>query len=226
MKQTIRYLGIIGDLIGSRELTPRDKAQQALQAALEQANRKHQASLASRFTVTLGDEFQGLLKAGAPVFQILDEIEAALAPYPCRFGIGLGSMATPINPKLSIGADGEAYWHARDAIKSVHDSDDYGLTRTRLLGLPEALTPLANDLLALTDAVKRGFTSTQQQTFQTLLQLNIYGESFDQKAAALHMGITEAALYRRLKLSGIKSYLRSRANLQALLNREAGEGKA
>ena len=61
MKQTIRYLGIIGDLIGSRELTPRDKAQQALQAALEQANRKHQASLASRFTVTLGDEFQGLL---------------------------------------------------------------------------------------------------------------------------------------------------------------------
>ncbi|NLG57491.1 MAG: DNA-binding protein [Clostridiales bacterium] len=217
MPENRRYIGFIGDLIGSREIKSRAQAQTALQEALNQVNARYQDCIASRLVITLGDEFQGLLMPSAPFLQMLDEIEARLLPYACRFGIGLGTMATAINPEMSIGADGEAFWLARAAITSVHDSDDYGKTRTRLRGASAATEPLINDLLALSDGMKRGWARKQQQTFADLLFQGIYQEDFDQTAAAKRMGITPEALYGRLKLSGIKTYLRSRANLQRMI---------
>lgn len=43
-----------------------------------------------------------------------------MQPYQVRFGIGVGKILTDINPELSIGADGPAYWHARKAINYIH----------------------------------------------------------------------------------------------------------
>lgn len=219
------YIGIIGDLITSRTIADRGAAQEQLQAALDGVNERFQAHLASRFTITLGDEFQGLLLPGAPVFLMLDLIESALHPHPCRFGIGLGNMLTPIRPDLSIGADGPAFWHAREAIKSVHAQDDYGQTRTRLMGCPDLDAPLINNLLATTDGIKRGFTDLQRNTFSSLISAGIYSDSFDQQAAAEQLRITPEALYRRLKISGIKLYLRSRADLSLWLDRHLAAAK-
>lgn len=215
------YIAIIGDLIASRALKERRAAQQALEQALQLVNQRYDSAIAARFVITLGDEFQGLLRADAPLFRLLDDLEARLMPYPCRFGIGLGSISTAINPAMSLGADGEAFWHARDAILSVHRDNDYGAARTRLLGCRLALAPVINDLLALTDQIKRGFTAVQQQTFQALLEAGIYQEQFDQQALAKGMGLSPGALSRRLKLGRIKPYLRARHNLQQLVYLEA-----
>ena len=219
------YIGIIGDLITSRTIADRGAAQKQLQAALEGVNTRFQAHLASRFTITLGDEFQGLLLPGAPVFLMLDLIESALYPHPCRFGIGLGPMLTPIRHELSIGADGPAFWNAREAIKSVHAQDDYGRTRTRLMGCADLHAPLINSLLATTDGIKRSFSDLQWNTFFSLISEGIYSDSFDQQAAAERLGITPEALYRRLKISGIKLYLRSRADLSTWLTRQLEAAK-
>ncbi len=220
------YVGVIGDLIASRKLTQRAAAQAALQAALDAVNTRFASHLASRFVITLGDEFQGLLNSSAPVFEILDVLEAHLGSQPCRFGVGVGTMATPINPVMSIGADGPAFWHARDAIKSVHEQHDYQQTRTRIRGLNAIDVPMVNNLLALSDHIKRGWTALQRETFAHLLSLGIYTDSFDQQSSAEDMGITAVALYRRLKISGIKVYLRSRADLNTwlidTLSKEAG----
>lgn len=211
------YVGVIGDLIASRKLPQRAAAQAALQAALDAVNARFAAHLAARFVITLGDEFQGLLKPSAPVFEILDVLEARLGSQPCRFGVGVGAMATPINPDMSIGADGPAFWHARDAITSVHEQHDYQQTRTRIRGLNAHDEPIINNLLALSDHIKRGWTALQRETFAHLLTLRIYTDNFDQQSAAEDMGITAVALYRRLKISGIKVYLRSRADLNTWL---------
>lgn len=216
-KDAPAYLAVIGDLIASRSIAQRNQAQQQLAQAIEQVNQRFAGSLAARFVITLGDEFQGLFLPTAPVFAALDHLEAAIHPLACRFGIGIGSMSTSINPQMSIGADGPAFWLARDAIASVHQDNDYGQTRTRLFGLPGLHRELVNNQLALSDHIKRGFTGVQQATYAALLQQGIYGDSFDQQQAAGQLGITPEALYRRLKLSGIKAYLRSRADLQTWL---------
>lgn len=106
----------------------------------------------------MGDEFQGLLTTGENIFQIIDEIDIKIRTYPCRFGIGLGTMATAINPEQSLGADGEAYWKAREATEYVHNNDDYETTRTHFCGLTDCEDLLVNDSLALSDGLKARWT--------------------------------------------------------------------
>ncbi len=214
MKQ---YYAIIADLIGSKKIENRHAAQEQIKEALDYINQKYKKQIASKFSLTLGDEFQGLLTTGENIFQIIDEIDIKIPAYPCRFGIGLGTMATAINPEQSLGADGEAYWKAREAIEYVHNNDDYEMTRTHFCGLTDSEDLLVNDSLALSDGLKARWTEVQWGTFAKLIEENIYGSNFDQKRLAKKLSITEQALYRRLKLSQMKVYLRSRSNLQAFV---------
>ena len=107
-----QYYALIGDIIESRRLANRAQQQEALSQVLDNLNDRYQAHLASRFSLTLGDEFQGLVKVGAPIFQMIDELRLALPELNLRFGLGLGEILTSINPALSLGADGPAYWRA------------------------------------------------------------------------------------------------------------------
>ncbi len=213
------YFAVIADLIRSREIKDRAEAQKQIAAALDRVNQRYKAELASKFTLTLGDEFQGLLNSGAKLCRIIDELDALTRPYRCRFGIGLGSMATEINPEASIGADGEAYWRAREAINYIHANDDYEMTRTYLLGPENLELDLVNNVFALTDAAKADWTELQWETFAKALEIGIYSDSFEQKLLAEALDISEQALYRRLKLSGMKVYLRSRGEIEAYLQR-------
>lgn len=54
-----------------------------------------------------------------PIFHLIDLINHHM-DIPIRFGVGVGSILTDINPDISIGADGPAYWHAREAIRYIH----------------------------------------------------------------------------------------------------------
>ena len=54
------YLALIGDVRRSREHTDRRGLQRQLERSLERINTSLAPALASRFILTLGDEFQGL----------------------------------------------------------------------------------------------------------------------------------------------------------------------
>lgn len=211
------YFAIIADLIASKKISDRARAQQNIEKALQTVNKRYAKHLASKFTLTLGDEFQGLLQSDAPLMEIIDELELRIRPYRCRVGIGMGAMATAIDPERSLGADGQAYWNARAAIDYVHANDDYEMTHTYLLGFEKSETALLNNTLALTDGLKSKWTDLQWETFAKMREEGIYEANFDQKTLAKDLNISEQALYRRLKLSGIKVYVRSRSQLQAYL---------
>ena len=110
------YLALIADVIDSKMVQERFDLQKQLEKALQTMNELFGEFLASNFTLTIGDEFQGLLKVDAPVFQMIDTLRSLLTPTQLRFGIGLGEILTDIDPLQSIGADGPAYWNARAAI--------------------------------------------------------------------------------------------------------------
>ncbi len=86
-----------------------------------------------------------------------------------RFGIGLGEILTAIDPKLSIGADGPAYWEARKAIDFIHDNHDYGTSKIAFSSEYKQIDRVINPLLTSSDFIKAAWNRSQTDLFETLI---------------------------------------------------------
>ena len=219
------YLALIADVIDSKMVQERFDLQKQLEKTLQTMNELFGEFLASSFTLTLGDEFQALLKVEAPVFQIIDTLRSELRPTQLRFGIGLGEIVTDIDPLQSIGADGPAYWNARAAINLVHQKNDYGNTQIYFLSGKEKQDFFVNALIASGEAIRSGWRGSQEEILLDLLKRCVYSENFSQQDLAQSLEINPSALSKRLKSSSIRVYLRGRAaalaSIQSLAKGEA-----
>ena len=219
------YLALIADVIDSKMVQERFNLQKQLEKTLRKMNELFGDYLASCFTLTLGDEFQALLKVDAPVFQIIDTLRSELIPTQLRFGIGLGEIVTAIDPLQSIGADGPAYWNARAAINLVHQKNDYGNTQIYFSSGNDSKDLLVNALIASGEAIRSGWRGSQEEILLDLLKRFVYSENFSQQDLAQSLDINPSALSKRLKSSSIRVYLRGRAaalaSIQALAKGEA-----
>ena len=205
------YLALIADVIDSKMVQERLDLQKQVEKTLQKMNELFGDYLASRFTLTLGDEFQALLKVDAPVFQIIDTLRSELNPTQLRFGIGLGEIVTAIDPLQSVGADGPAYWNARAAINFVHQKNDYGSTQIYFSSGKENQDFFVNALIASGEAIRSGWRDSQEEILLNLLKRSVYSESFSQQDLAQSLAINPSALSKRLKSSSIRVYLRGRA---------------
>ena len=205
------YLALIADVIDSKMVQERFDLQKQVEKTLQKMNELFGDYLASRFTLTLGDEFQALLEVDAPVFQIIDTLRSELTPTQLRFGIGLGEIVTAIDPLQSVGADGPAYWNARAAINFVHQKNDYGNTQIYFSSGKENQDFFVNALIASGEAIRSGWRDSQEEILLNLLKRSVYSESFSQQDLAQSLSINPSALSKRLKSSSIRVYLRGRA---------------
>ena len=219
------YLALIADVIDSKMVQERFDLQKQLEKTLQTMNELFGEFLASSFTLTLGDEFQALLKVDAPVFQMIDTLRSELTPTQLRFGIGLGEILTDIDPLQSIGADGPAYWNARAAINLVHQKNDYGNTQIYFSSGKEKQDFFVNALIASGEAIRSGWRGSQEEILLDLLKRCVYSENFSQQDLAQSLEINPSALSKRLKSSSIRVYLRGRAaalaSIQSLAKGEA-----
>ena len=205
------YLALIADVIDSKIVQERFDLQKQVEKTLQKMNELFGDYLASRFTLTLGDEFQALLKVDAPVFQIIDTLRSELNPTQLRFGIGFGEIVTAIDPLQSVGADGPAYWNARAAINFVHQKNDYGNTQIYFSSGKENQDFFVNALIASGEAIRSGWRESQEEILLNLLKRSVYSETFSQQDLAQSLGLNPSALSKRLKSSSIRVYLRGRA---------------
>lgn len=221
------YLALIADVIDSKMVQERFDLQKQLEITLQKMNGLFADYLASCFTLTLGDEFQALLKVDAPVFQIIDTLRSELTPTQLRFGIGLGEIVTAIDPLQSIGADGPAYWNARAAINFVHQKNDYGNTQIYFSSGKENQDFFVNALIASGEAIRSGWRDSQEEILLNLLKRSVYSESFSQQDLAQSLAINPSALSKRLKSSSVRVYLRGRAaalaSIQSIVKGEENE---
>lgn len=221
------YLALIADVIDSKTVQERLDLQKQVEKTLQKMNELFGDYLASRFTLTLGDEFQALLKVDAPVFQIIDTLRLELTPTQLRFGIGLGEIVTAIDPLQSVGADGPAYWNARAAINFVHQKNDYGNTQIYFSSGKENQDFFVNALIASGEAIRSGWRDSQEEILLNLLKRSVYSESFSQQDLAQSLAINPSALSKRLKSSSVRVYLRGRAgalaSIQSIVKGEENE---
>lgn len=117
------YCAIIGDIKSSKTLSDRGLTQDKLNEVLSYINKKYENDIAADFLITIGDEFQGLVTDSFIILDIIQYIQRTMYPVETRFGIGLGEITTKINRNAAIGADGPAFWAAREAINRIHNDE-------------------------------------------------------------------------------------------------------
>lgn len=169
-----RYFAIIGDLRDSKKISERGIIQKRLKAVLELLNERYSTQIASKFTITLGDEFQGLLFSGRDTIQIILEIERDMYPVKIRFGVGVGEITTAINPQMAIGADGPAYYCARNAVEYLKAREKKSRTQRsdiwiESIGENQEVIRLLNTSFMLLYTIKDDWTDRQREVIWDIL---------------------------------------------------------
>lgn len=185
MPQTI-YLALIGDVVGSRQVADRAGLQQRIEAAIRDVNGRYQDRIAASFVLTVGDEFQGLLTTAGGLARIMATLRVAAFPASLRYGIGVGTLTTPLQPQ-AIGMDGPCFHRARAAIEQAEQA----ATRVEV----EAPSGGAAFMIyaTLSSAVRRQWTDRQRQVHE----LAMSGETG--KSIAARLGVSPSAVSQHLK---------------------------
>lgn len=200
------YIAVIGDMKRSKQLSDRNETQKKMKKVLEEINEKYEKDIASRFMITLGDEFQGLLKCGDNVMNIISLIEARMYPIEIRFGIGVGEITTEINPKVPLGADGPAYYNARYAMEFLKSNEKKSKMADssimiRIDGDNEASEKLLNTILSLLTVIKNKWTERQREVICDYIE-----HEDNQKDVAERLGITQSSVQKNLSSAYYYSY--------------------
>ncbi len=216
-KDSATYIAIIGDIRQSKTLPDRAGVQKRLRQSLEEVNKKYSEHIASRFVITLGDEFQGVLTHVDPLFNILEHLELDLTGHASlRFGIGIGKIVTAIDRDAAIGADGPAYYRARDMIDMIkkEETSNKGITLHMMISLDA--DPVVSDMitayLGMLSWIKESWTDRQRIAVYTM---SLEGEH--QVIAARKLGIHQSSLQRRVAAAGYYTYAAAKRSLTAFL---------
>lgn len=216
-------IAIIGDIVSSKQLNQRFEIQKKLKIVLDDINDLYSKEIASKFMITLGDEFQGLLKCGNHVIHIISEIEAKMYPVKIRFGIGLGEITTDINPDIPLGADGPAYHYARNAIEYLKENEKKSKAlkadiKIVTKDVNDSAIILINSILSLGNVIKSKWTNRQREVIYDYLK-----HADSQKKVAERLGITQSSVQKSLAGSDYYSYKEAMDEVAKVLSEIRGE---
>jgi hypothetical protein len=195
----LKSIAVIGDVVRSRRLA--GPARQQVQVGLEQLtaaiNQRYRRAIGARFLVTLGDEFQGVLKQAEILPDLIWHIERSLRNAEVRIGIGFGTLNPPFKP-IALGMDGSAFHAARKAIELARkDRLQGGL----FVGFGETDDLVLNGFARLLRFVRQRLTKAQVHVL-TLLR-----EGHTQTQIAKELRISRQAVSKSAKGVGSEAYL-------------------
>lgn len=217
------YIAIIGDIVGSKKIKERDIVQKKLNNTLDIINKKFSDGVASKFMITLGDEFQGLLKEGSNTIEIIEYIERKMHPVQIKFGIGIGEITTAINPDIPFGADGPAYYNAREMINYLKEikrrkkeADTNIMIGTRNKNNEPDI--ILNAIFALCTFIKSKWTNRQREIIYDCME---HGDN--QIKVAERLGITQSSVQKILSNSGYYTYKKTMTTISNVLSEIKGD---
>ncbi len=203
------YLVIIGDIVQSRQVADRAKVQTIFANAIQQIKQEFSDQFVSPPTLTIGDEFQAVLHRTTDLFLMIHRFEIALWPVRLRFGLGMGTIETPLNLQAAIGMDGSAFHHARQALEEARRSKQKYRVFTALPPLQQNALHL---LLSWIDLNIQGWSKEKLQ----ILLLNRLGKR--QKEIAVQLGISQPAVSQHLNKPAFALIIESEVFLETQFN--------
>ncbi len=103
---------VIGNIEGSRNITTMNDVMKKLTNVLTDLNEEYKELFVTPFELTIGDEFQGLLKDASNLIEIIYKLRYKMYPINIRFGIGVDEKGSGDKH----GATGKVWFRARDAV--------------------------------------------------------------------------------------------------------------
>lgn len=192
------YYAIIGDIKESKHIEQRYELQEKLKNILNDINKNYNDGIAARFLITLGDEFQGLMENPKCILEIIKYIQRRMYPVELRFGIGIGEIYTKINREAALGADGPAFYAAREAIEFLHKQEkqikkqandiQFSLYKESSFEVTEI-----NAMLSLIKVIEDNWSEKQRYTIWDMMT-----NHGNQQMCAKRMQTTQSTIARRL----------------------------
>jgi hypothetical protein len=164
MRSEEHYVVITGDLVGSSRLVPqeREALQVKLLRALDACNRQFAHVVVVPFSVSLGDEIQGMVRSLPLSFEIASILRRKLFPHRVRIGIGLGPVSTSVR-KTTGAMDGQCFHRSRAALQRSKKE------RERALSVydtgNEFLDIAVNSILYLVDVIQEDWKELHARRF-------------------------------------------------------------
>jgi hypothetical protein len=190
-KRPQSFAVLMGDLVGSERARSVKTVHRAFNAAIDSANQRYAKRIASPLTITLGDEFQGLLRTLLGAWVVAGELRLRLlaANVSCRFVIGTTELETPVNRKVAWNMMGGGLAAARQKLNDKRTTNAY---RFSLPGEPllESLLDAVGDSLT---EVELGWTPTQLEYYST-----VRDAARTKAKTARSLGIAPRSLYKVL----------------------------
>ncbi len=209
-QKTRTFAVLMGDLVGSERARSVTAVHRTFNEAIVLANKRYAESIQSPLTITLGDEFQGLLRTLLDAWSVASELRLSLlvANVSCRFVIGTTQLATPVNPKEAWNMMGSGLSAAREKLNDKRTSNAY---RFSLPGetILESLLDAAGDSLT---EVELSWTTTQLQYYA-----KVRGASGTNAKTARSLGVTPRSLYKVLHAARADFHRRQSAIIRRAL---------
>ena len=216
------YVVIIGDVIDSKKIANRNEVQKKLKEVLGEINNRYEEDIVAKFMISLGDEFQGLIKNKGEIIKIITELERELAPVKLRFGVGIGNVSTDINLNNSLEIDGPAYYRARKMMqelekkKSQYTESDSNIM-VRFSDEKSEINELTNAALAICATIKTKWSNRQKEI------INVYlANDENQYKTAENLNIAQSSVNRALNNASFYAYKLVMDSVEDLLEKEGG----
>jgi hypothetical protein len=118
---------LMADIVGSSEKNAAGLMAD-FRAAVKWVNKKNGKMISSPLTITLGDEFQGLVKNTEGVFTVIFDLERYLLklknPFKLRYVVNDGAIETPVNKDIAYGMLGPGLTQGRTQLNSMKTTKD------------------------------------------------------------------------------------------------------
>ena len=167
------YTVVIGDVQGSKRLNNefRYQTQLFIKSSIIQINEEFQDQIEAPFTITKGDEFQGLLPNLQSAFDVIRALERITFPVQLRFGIGVGEVLK-MGGKLPIEMDGPAFHRANAALTQAKRKKCWSCIATP----DEHVDLIVNTVLFLIQGIRSKWSERHYRLYWNYLDLGTYRE--------------------------------------------------
>lgn len=148
---------------------------------------------------------------------MIEKIQWEMYPVQIRFGIGVGGITTAINANMAIGADGPAYYRARNAIEILREKEKGNKQGGCSIHIEvdeqeELVTDLLNTVFSLMSVLQNHWTKRQREI---IYDFDCHKDS--QRKTASRLGITQSSVQKGLAGSNYYAYRDARATAEKVL---------
>ena len=215
------YYAINGDVIDSKHCDTLSIFQK-MSGVLDEINTKYKKDVAKPFEITLGDEFQGLLKNPDHIFEIIEHFRFAFENIKLRYGVGVGEIPTGLgDTRTTLGTNGDAWWLARQAtslVKANHEKGISGRTDLLVLGIEDpTVQTIINQMIVLLHIIRDRWTKHQTSILRKLMNDQGYDDQFIQEKIAKKLGQEPKNFNKLLRASQYYDYLQGYKQITTFL---------